>query len=302
MEFPEKHYLNLEVDIYCVNKRCGRLHLLSITGQLPDGTRVRARGSGMNLMRSHRSEVPLSLCPNTLLCRLRWTTIPKKHYHSVRYWKIITVMNEETSTDKGLCSFCKPRIHDFSRLGWKKKHNLDGEVYLEPDITVLPDGDIDLVPFKDMEAFGSYGTDYPEKYGPAGRQRTVKGIEASGKYILIEFLKSFDLPIDASLKLAPPDDWEATTTDCSFCRTLIQALLGARKRRQPSKPWGRRVYIWSLKFRLEHRIVSDLMLDSGLLGAKLMLKSLVFEYQSRASIAQCELSVRISLKPSSTRW
>lgn len=168
-------------------------------------------------------------------------------------------------------------------------------MYLEPDIIILPDGDVDLVPFKDEEAFGPYANDYPKKYGPVGSKKTIKGIEASGKHIKIEFFQGFDLPADTSLQGSPLNNREPTVTDCPFCKTLIQALLGARKQRQRSKPWGRRVYIWSLKFRFEPVIVSDLMLEPSILGPKLMLKSLVFEYQPRASIAVCELSVCINI-------
>jgi hypothetical protein len=232
-------------------------------------------------------------------------------------WKTIVVINEEeVSTGNDLCSFCKPRIYDLSKLGWKKKHNVDGGMYLEPDVTVLPDGDVDLVPFKDMEAFGPYGNDFPKRYGPIGVDPTVKGIEASGKHILIEFFKGFDLPGEtssedsssgdtsskdtspevASLEVAPPDDWEPTITDCPFCKTIMHALLDARELRQHNKPWNRRVYIWCLNFQFETRIVSDLMLNSGPLGAKLMLKSLVFKYQPRTNIAECELPVCVCLK------
>ncbi len=125
--------------------------------------------------------------------------------------------NMSSASKRGnLCSFCRPRVLDLSKLGWKEKTDTQGNTFLEPETSTTSDGEIALKPWKDENAFGTYH-DFPDRYGPLGQNKTVKGIRVSGRDITVEYFRNDTLPDCPRLEAS-------NEAGCRFCGMLRSFL------------------------------------------------------------------------------
>jgi len=185
-----------------------------------------------------------------------------------------------TSGDS-LCSFCRARIYEFSKLGWKQKTNVRGDLFFEPATITLPNGDVEFKPFKDEGAFGPYN-DFPTRYKPLYTDVPTKGVHIYGRTVKLEFYRSDLLPDCPALTASG----SAGCTFCAFLQQLIRNDTSCQ-----SEYAGYTIFIWSISFSFEPRVEisdrSDFIRDSP----KLSIKSLKIEYQPKISVKEFEVSI-----------
>lgn len=113
-----------------------------------------------------------------------------------------------------LCDFCRPRLHDLSKLGWKFHQTSEQPqfTWLEPELHVDKDGSLRFAYRYNPDAFAG-STRYPDGY------RGHKGIEIDGEKsrITLEYYRQDTLP-DC------PDITLSSINGCCFCALLLKLI------------------------------------------------------------------------------
>ena len=178
-----------------------------------------------------------------------------------------TPRREASDTDDGgLCNFCKPRIFDLSKLGWKEKTDAKGKTYLEPE-TISSDGEVSLKPWKDENAFGPRPK-ISRRHSLSREEGHMEGISVVSRDIKIEYFNQELLP-DGPLLQA------SDQSRCPLCG-LLQDLIPTRSCFDGSTRYDT-VQILSITYHFEPHLETDGENPTG--GPSLRLQSLSVHYQ-----------------------
>jgi hypothetical protein len=137
-----------------------------------------------------------------------------------------------------LCDFCRPRL-DLAKLGWIKKTEPDGSVFLEPRTIVNSYGSSHLAPHVDLRAFRSATLAPPSLKHLGELPDEFKGVHYQEDLINVEYLKEDSFPSLPALT-------KSAETGCVFCE-LVRKLLAEQADSFRDQGDGT-VVVWNIQF------------------------------------------------------
>jgi hypothetical protein len=137
-----------------------------------------------------------------------------------------------------LRDFRRPRL-DLAKLGWKKKTEVNGEVFLEPETTISSYGSSHLAPHVDLKAFQPT-TPFPPSLKQFGElPDEFKGVHYEEDLINVEYLKEDTFPTLPALT-------KSAQSGCVFCG-LVRKLLAEQAEKFQGRGNGT-VALWNIQF------------------------------------------------------